>query len=239
MADGKSEGGHSCPPGLDTEGGQECPLSDLYIDRGQECPLSGSYECFFDPRTEVDKRLNRLPHWQQGQVWVFVTWRLADSLPKTKLDEWYAEKEIWLNHHPKPWDENTETEYQKRFSLKIEEWLDQGIGSCVLNDPVLAGIVANALHHFDGEHYSLGSFVVMPNHVHVLFRPLGGYTLPDIMKSWKGFTAREINKRLDKSGKLWQEDYFDRLIRDEKHFIRVTQYIRENWLQRIALEKQK
>ena len=112
MADGKSEGGHSCPPGLNTEGGhscppglnterghscpqnlfmaggQECPPSDLYIDKGQECPPSGSYECFFDPRTEVDKRLNRLPHWQQGEAWVFVTWRLADSLPKTKLDEW-------------------------------------------------------------------------------------------------------------------------------------------------------
>ena len=143
------------------------------------------------------------------------------------------------NLHPKPWDENTEKEYHKRFSSRLKNGFDQGIGSCVLNDPLLAGIIANALHHFDGEHYNLGSFVVMPNHVHVLFRPLGGYTLPGIIKSWKGFTAREINRRLDKSGKLWQEDYWDRLVRDDKHFIRVTQYIRENWLQRIALEKQK
>jgi type I restriction enzyme R subunit len=194
---------------------------------GQECPLSvgGS---FFDSYGEIDKTIHRLPHWQQGNVWVFVTWRLGDSLPKAKLDQWNGEREIWLKLHPEPWDEKIEAEYHERFSRQIDEWLDQGSGSCVLKDPANAKSVAEALRHFDGERYELASFVVMPNHVHVLFRPLGDHVLADILKSWKGFTAREINKRLGKKGRLWQGEYWDRLIRNERHFSKVVEYIREN-----------
>ncbi len=190
---------------------------------GQECPPS-----FFNPYCEIDKTSHHLPHWQQGEAWVFVTWRLGDSLPKTKLDQWNAEREAWMKHHPEPWDEKTEAEYHERFSRQIDEWLDQGSGSCVLRDPANAKIVADALRHFDGERYELASFVVMPNHVHVLFRPLGGHALPEIVKSWKGFTAREINKRIGKLGALWQEEYWDRLIRNERHFFKVAEYVRDN-----------
>jgi type I restriction enzyme R subunit len=98
----------------------------------------------------------------------------------------------------------------------------------VLKAPSNAKSVAEALRHFDGERYELASFMVMPNHVHVLFRPLGDHVLADILKSWKGFTAREINKRLGKKGGLWQGEYWDRLIRNERHFSKVAEYIREN-----------
>ena len=47
----------------------------------------------------------------------------------------------------------------------------------MLKDPANAKIVADALRHFDGERYEMASFVVMPNHVHVLFRPLGDHAL--------------------------------------------------------------
>ncbi|MEN8133072.1 MAG: HsdR family type I site-specific deoxyribonuclease, partial [Pseudomonadota bacterium] len=205
----KLEGGHSCPP-LSNEQGLENPRS------------------YVDPYGEIDIYRNRLPHWQQGSALLFVTWRLADSLPKAKLDQWLDEKSHWLVHHPEPWDEKTEADYHERFSRQIDEWLDQGSGSCVLKDPGVSKIVADALHHFDGERYKLVSFVVMPNHIHVLFRPLGDHALADIVKSWKGFTAREINKRLGKTGALWQEEYWDRLIRNERHFFKVAEYIREN-----------
>ncbi len=194
---------------------------------GQECPPSvgGS---FLNPYGEIEKTSHHLPHWQQGETWVFVTWRLGDSLPKAKLDQWKAEREAWMKLHPEPWDEKTEAEYHDRFSRQIDEWLDQGSGSCVLKDPACAKSVADALRHFDGERYELASFVVMPNHVHVLFRPLGAHALPEIVKSWKGFTAREINKRTGKAGALWQDEYWDRLIRNERHFFKVVEYIREN-----------
>jgi type I restriction enzyme R subunit len=204
-----TESGFSNPP-QPSRGGQECPPP------------------FFNPDGEIDKWKHRLPHWQQGEAWVFVTWRLGDSLPKTKLDQWKEEREIWLKHHPEPWDETTEAGYHDRFSRRIDDWLDLGSGSCVLKDPAHAHIMANALRHFDGKRYELASFVVMPNHVHVLFRPLAGHALAEILKSWKGFTAREINKRIGKTGALWQDEYWDRLIRNEGHFFKVAEYIREN-----------
>ena len=214
-------GGHSCPPSQKRERGQESPRS---VEKwGLESPHS-----FFNPHAEIDVTKNRLPHWQQGEAWVFVTWRLGDSLPKAKLDQWKQEREIWRSQHPEPWDEKTEAEYHDRFSRQIDEWLDQGSGSCVLRDPANGKIVADALRHFDGERYELASFVVMPNHVHVLFRPLEDHALADILKSWKGFTARESNKRLGKKGSLWQDEYWDRLIRNERHFFKVMEYVREN-----------
>lgn len=183
---------------------------------------------FYNPDAETEKHRRNLPHWQQGEVWVFITWRLGDSLPKAKLDQWKDERAIWLSHHPEPWDEKIEAEYHDRFSQQIDEWLDQGIGSCVLKDPANAKIVADALRHFDGERYELASFVVMPNHVHVLFRPLEEHALAEIVKSWKGFTAREINKRIGTAGPLWQDEYWDRLIRNKRHFFKVAEYIRKN-----------
>ena len=199
--------------------------SGKVTDRNVRSPLRAP---FFDPDRETDKHRRNLPHWQQGEAWVFVTWRLGDSLPKMKLDQWKEERAIWHSHHPGPWDDATEAEYHEKFSQQIDEWLDQGGGSCVLKDLANAKIVADALRHFDGERYELALFVVMPNHVHVLFRPLGNHGLPEILKSWKGFTAREISKRMGKTGALWQEEYWDRLIRNERHYFKVAEYIREN-----------
>jgi REP element-mobilizing transposase RayT len=72
------------------------------------------------------------------------------------------------------------------------------------------------------------SFVVMPNHVHALFVQNAEWPLEKLIRSWKGFTARQINKLLGRSGGFWQRDYFDRLIRDDQHFKNCVGYIRRN-----------
>jgi type I restriction enzyme R subunit len=187
-----------------------------------------SASSFFNPRGAIDITKNHLPHWQQGESWTFVTWRLKDSLPKTRLEQWMAERTNWILKHPEPWDDQTESEYHDFFRTQVDEWLDQGSGSCLLRDSAHSKIVADALRHFHGERYEIATFVIMPNHVHILFRPLAHFGLSEILKSWKGFTARELNRRLGKTGPVWQEDYWDRLIRSERHFFKVAQYIREN-----------
>ncbi len=208
-------------------GGLENPPSVEESGGGLENPPS-VLPSYFNPHGEIERTAHRLPHWQQGEAWVFVTWRLGDSLPKEKLDKWNEERDNWCKRYPEPWDDKTKEEYHERFSRQIDRWLDQGSGSCVLKDSSNAKIVADALRHFDGKWYEIASFVVMPNHVHVMFRPLGRHTLVKIVKSWKGFTAREINKRIGKTGALWQDEYWDRLIRSERHFSKVEEYIREN-----------
>ena len=116
-----------------------------------------------------------------------------------------------------------------RFIEPFEQWLDRGIGSCLLRDRENRQIVESALLFFDGDRYQLGTFVLMPNHVHVLFRPLGKHALSGIVQSWKRHTARQINQRENRTGTaLWQPEYFDRLIRSQEHFAYVESYIRKN-----------
>ena len=172
---------------------------------------------FFDEYAPIDQREHRLPHWQQDDVACFITWRLNDALPTGVAQQWRVEREAWLRHHPHPWDDATEHEYHQRFSENIERLLDQGSGSCLLRASENARIVAAAFMRFNGDCYEMDAFVVMPNHVHVLFRPNAPHTLSKIVKGWKGSTARELNLSLGRSGPLWQEDYWDRLLRSEEH----------------------
>ena len=183
---------------------------------------------FFNPYAEIRHTANRLPHWQQEGAVYFLTFRLADSVPRNLQDQWANEREGWLGFNPKPWTPESEREYHKRFSGAIERWLDAGHGECLLRRLDCADVVANTLRHFDGERVGMIAFVVMPNHVHAVFVQNPAWPLETIVRSWKGFTARQINKLLGRSGHFWQRDYFDRLVRDEQHFRNCVRYIRRN-----------
>jgi REP element-mobilizing transposase RayT len=183
---------------------------------------------FFHPDLPTNVNVHNLPHWQQGEAWIFLTWRLADSLPLTKIREWQTQREIFFKQYPEPWTDYVFKEYRKQFTDEIEEWLDRGIGECYLKNPQVREIVSSALLHFDGERYELDCFVVMPNHMHLLLRPLEAHKLSDIVKTMKSFSAREVNKILGREGSLWQRDYYDRLIRSARQFAWVRNYIERN-----------
>jgi len=87
-----------------------------------------------------------------------------------------------------------------------------------MKDRRVARIIENALLLFDGVRYKLPAWVVMPNHVHVLLVPKPGYLLEDIMRSWKSFTSNQANRLLKRTGRFWQEEYFDRYIRHAEHY---------------------
>lgn len=183
---------------------------------------------FFNPFVDVEKHTTVLPHWEQPGASYFVTFRLADALPRQKLDDWKRERDAWLEAHPQPWSEEVEKEYHERFSSTIERWLDGGHGRCVLRDPNAARIVGDALNHFEGVRCVQHTWVVMPNHVHALFTLLGEHHLDELLHSWKSFTANKIHEAVGGRGHLWQRDYFDRLIRDETHFRNCVRYICKN-----------
>ena len=170
----------------------------------------------------------RLPHWHQDDKYVFVTFRLADSLPQAKLRVLQEEKELWIKKHPKPWDVEDENDYYDKFVSKIDEWLDSNYGECLLKYPQNRKITEDALLFFDGERYNLIAFVVMPNHVHLLMKMKKGTNIESVMRSLKSFTAKQINKVMHRSGRLWQSEYFDRIIRSEDHYKNVLKYIVAN-----------
>jgi len=183
---------------------------------------------FFLKCEAIRKTHGRLPHWQQDNATYFITFRLADSIPAHLLDHWRDERQAWLKHHPKPWSPETESEYHERFSAKIDGYLDQGFGSCALRDPANATLVADSIRHFDRNRYLLHSWVIMPNHVHLLLSLNETVGLGATVSTWKRYTATRINQREADNGAFWQKDYFDRLIRDWNHFRNVARYIRNN-----------
>jgi REP element-mobilizing transposase RayT len=119
-------------------------------------------------------------------------------------------------------------EYSKRFTEAFHRYLDAGYGECVLKRPDLNQIVAKTLRHFDGTRYHLGDFVVMPNHVHLLVCLLGETALDKQCYSWKKFTAREINRWLERKGHFWQAESFDHLVRSPEQFHYFQEYIAHN-----------
>ena len=169
-----------------------------------------------------------LPHWHIDGALQFVTFRLADSLPKEKRLELEEMEKAFLKNHPKPWSSDEEEQHFKIFGNKIEKYVKAGLGSCCLRSKNIRKIVEEAFFHFDGERYKIHSFVIMPNHVHVLVEPFGQNTLSEITHSWKSFSAHEIAKVLKSNGSVWQKESFDRLIRDEKHYKITLEYIKKN-----------
>jgi carbamoylphosphate synthase large subunit/REP element-mobilizing transposase RayT len=182
----------------------------------------------FDPQTKLLQRRRNLPHLEQAGATYFVTFRLGDSIPQTLLAQWRGEQTSWLKHHPKPWDWKTEQEFKRRFVETREEWLDRGHGSCLLRDFRIARIIGDAMAHFDGERYILDAFVVMPNHVHAVVQPRGEHHLSDILRSWKTFSAKAINRALERTGSVWMPESYDHIVRDWNELLALRDYVAAN-----------
>lgn len=115
---------------------------------------------------------------------------------------------------------------QEWVLAKLGERLDDGIGSCLLRDPRAARIVAKAITHFDGERYELLTWCVMPNHVHGVFCRCTDVAA--VVHSWKSFTSKQLNRLRGSSGKVWEDDYFDRAVRNPRELQRVIDYVQHN-----------
>jgi hypothetical protein len=81
---------------------------------------------------------------------------------------------------------------------------------------------------FDGSRYNIIAWCVMPNHVHVVIQPAPGFELPQILHSWKSFTATRANRMLNRIGDFWRAEYYDHLIRDEGELVHSIKYALAN-----------
>ena len=172
-----------------------------------------------------------MPHYDAIGKYQIITYRLADSLPqeilKNIIDK-YSEEKKGLR--------------RKEIELQI----DKGYGSCLLKYPHCAKIIIENWKYFDKKRYDLISYVVMPNHVHLLIKTKT-FEIGYLVKSWKSYTAKAIRKYfaslsnadyqsalpvtssiLQTGTPFWQREYWDRFIRDEKHFNYAINYIHEN-----------
>ncbi len=152
----------------------------------------------------------RLPHWQPEGKPLFITWHLAGSLPQ--------------NRFPPPGAPSA----GKAF-VWMDRYLDEArSGPTWLRREEVAGMIVEALKRSAASlrHFDLHSYVVMPNHVHVLLDPL---VAPNrLLQSLKGFTAHEANRLLGRRGEFWQSESYDHWVRDTKEFDSIRRYIESN-----------
>jgi putative DNA methylase len=158
-----------------------------------------------------------LPHLDAGDIVQMVTYRLADSFPHKLLLAWQDE----LAHLP-------ENEAAVERHRRIERYIDGGLGVAWLRDTRIAQLVQENLLHFDGDRYRLHAWVIMPNHVHVLLTSAPSQSLPSIVHAWKSYSAHSANRLLGRRGDFWRRDYYDRYIRDDRHYAAVVAYIEAN-----------
>jgi REP element-mobilizing transposase RayT len=151
----------------------------------------------------------------------FVTFRLGDSLPESKVNQWKEERRMWLARHPLPWSPEAAKEYHRRFTWKLEAWLDAGAGSCIFRQPSHRKLLEEILMRDQGPRVEHEAWVIMPNHVHLLFVPK--VPMEKLLRTWKGISARRLGM-----GSIWQKNYRDTLIRDSDHFANAVRYIRKN-----------
>ena len=171
--------------------------------------------------TDVDEHKGwytrrKLPHFDGAGQTQSITIHIADSLPQEVLKR--IKEEL----------PGTRAEMEIERISRIQAYLDQGSGSCILRENQCATIVQEALQFLDGQRFDLRAWVVMPNHMHFLAYFGEGQSLPKALHSLKSYTAHELKKLHPELESIWQEEYFDRYIRSEAHYFNALNYIHEN-----------
>ncbi len=176
-----------------------------------------------------------LPH-IEGKQYQMITFRLYDSVPREVVDGWKETLSLMGSltssqreqREPRGHLFSTYKTEADRLLALLDKYEDAGYGSSVLKDDKVAKIVHDAIFFYHGKKYNVISWCIMPNHVHVLIEVMKNISLSSILHSWRSFSSNEINKVLNRSGRLWMPEYFDRFIRDNEHFNNVVNYIHNN-----------
>ena len=159
-----------------------------------------------------------------------MTYRLQDSLPIDVLRQLWHERQAMERQLTDGVREPTVIErckIEEVFAVRLDDELHFERGACHLRNPRLADTVADNLQHFNERRYRLCAWCVMPNHVHVVFRPFEGERLAAILHSWKSYTSH-VASSIVGTTTLWAREYFDRVIRDERHLADAIGYVRNN-----------
>jgi len=176
------------------------------------------------------------PHYQIENSVYFITWRLAFSLPKKVLDIFSQLTRIADEQEREQELTYLQQKDKRVFAIFME--YDEGLATIKppdfsLTDNEIGNIVTRAFHYLDHNKYNLHSYCVMSNHIHILLNPLKNdkgieYPVFNIIQSLKRVTANQINKHRSTTGQVWDDYYFDRIIRSVENYSNVLNYIMMN-----------
>lgn len=182
-------------------------------------------------------RRRNLPHLDAHAGIYFVTFCLAGSLPASGAQSIAAHWRARALHPPPGQDPRRwRASCSAAAFAAADRLLDRSPAVRWLADRRLAAIVQESLLYRHGVSYDLLAYVVMPSHCHVVFEPLGaecrGRTPRQaIMQSLKRHTASHCNRLLGRTGRFWQPESYDRVVRGPGGMERVIEYVERNPVQ--------
>ena len=169
----------------------------------------------------------KLPHIQPEEETFFITYRLVNSIPVTKLKE--LEELFIIRQKNVKTNKEKYNEHKRHFGL-TDDYLDKSPNEPHwLKEDAIASIVAESLHFCNQKFYKLWCYCIMPNHVHLVITTLkNAPPLYTIMQKHKRHTATTCNKALKRSGQFWTHESYDHIIRNEEEFNRIVWYVINN-----------
>ncbi|MGJ3243430.1 MAG: transposase [Opitutales bacterium] len=171
---------------------------------------------------------HHLPHWERGLAWHAITIHCQGSLPAKALEHLKAVQAGLKAVAPR--SEAAYRERKKRFVM-VEKYLDQSEGFTPFTQPDVVARCWPAWKALEIDGWQVGLGVFMPNHVHALIRRQReptGMDLKTAIKRFKGRTARWGNQAIERVGRFWMEDWYDRWMRSDSEFRHTFGYIQNN-----------
>ncbi len=192
-----------------------------------------------------------LPHIHPSNAVFFITFRLAGTLPLQVIQRLRQQRERELNRCKAKFKSNSiklkneRYAIQKKYFGKFDALLDEPyMGPVWLANPGIAQIVKDKLHAFDGVRYKLIAYIIMPNHVHLVFdtkifkvkqqnrqsenKKRKYYPVAKIMQLIKGNTSFKCNRLLKRKGQFWHYESYDHVVRNFDELIRIIKYVLYN-----------
>ena len=177
-----------------------------------------------------------LPHIHPEGYPLFVTIRLADTIPLEILATLKAQRERELNAR-KNLSSSDRYKIEKRNFGRYDRWLDRcEHGPRWLQDENVARIVMDNILNMNNNRYDLYTCCIMPNHAHLLVDSLvadqgkhkgmsAKYPVTETMRLLKGRTARACNLILNRNGHFWHHESYDHFVRNDQEMERILKYI--------------
>jgi REP element-mobilizing transposase RayT len=184
----------------------------------------------------VEQHRRYLPHYQEEERCYSITWRREGSLPK-QVQEMIRQMKALSESLASTQEDDQRVKIALEYRNKLEDY-DLQLGAhhdngIQLTEPIVAEIIGTAFRFYDGKDYRLITYCIMPNHIHLLIKPMqdqdGSYAhVSEIVRKLKSYSSRQILKQHPGERHLWRADYFDRFIRGENDYWHTVEYILNN-----------
>lgn len=193
------------------------------------CDTPYTHLDFFNPQELffINKR-GVLPHLEQRGKLYFVTFRLRDALPANVLDNIQAQLKQSSESNDSASDIYWIREYHRKLTATLDKYIDKGYGDCILSLPEVRKAIVKTFIEHQHDDYIIYDYVIMPNHIHMIIKPAHWLSLKEVMASLKRKSAVRINKLLNKTGSIWQREYYDIIVRSWSNLQQFKEYIKSN-----------